>query len=110
MNAGALGAELVLSGRLPGARAKSWRFAQGYLKKTGESSKVVDRAKAIAQTKPGTVGVKVSILTPYAELKDKIKIEEKMLEKLEENSKELNKVEKLENKTKKSKNKSEKKK
>ncbi len=36
MGAGALGAEIRLSGKLPGARAKSWRFAQGYLKKTGE--------------------------------------------------------------------------
>src|SRR3989344_1316041 len=57
MNAGARGAEIRLSGKLPGARAKSWRFAQGYLKKTGDSAKVVGRAQAIAQTKPGTVGV-----------------------------------------------------
>src|SRR3989344_4785233 len=32
---GALGAEIVLSGKLPSERAKSWRFSQGYLKKTG---------------------------------------------------------------------------
>ncbi len=32
MDAGALGVEIVLSGKLPGARAKLWRFAQGYLK------------------------------------------------------------------------------
>ncbi len=35
INAGALGVEIRLSGKLPGSRAKSWRFAQGYLKKTG---------------------------------------------------------------------------
>ena len=45
MKAGALGVEIRLSGKLPGARAKTWRFAQGYLKKTGDSAKVVDRAK-----------------------------------------------------------------
>lgn len=85
MNAGALGAEIRLSGKLPGSRAKTWRFAQGYLKKTGDSAKVVDRAQARAETKPGTVGIKVSILSPYAVLKDRIKIDENLIEKLKEN-------------------------
>ena len=48
MKSGALGAELVLSGKLPSDRAKSWRFSQGYLKKTGEPAKVVNRAMAQA--------------------------------------------------------------
>lgn len=87
MTAGALGAEIRLSGRLPGARAKTWRFAQGYLKKTGDSAKVVDRAKSVAQTKPGTVGVKMSILSPDAVLTDKIVINEEFLKKLRENEK-----------------------
>jgi small subunit ribosomal protein S3 len=76
MQAGALGVEIRLSGKLPGARAKQWRFSQGFLKKTGDTAKVVDKAKARAETKPGTVGVKVSILRPDAELKDKINIQE----------------------------------
>lgn len=82
MNSGALGVEIRLSGKLPGSRAKSWRFAQGYLKKTGDNAKVVDRAKSRAQTKPGTIGVKVSILTPYAKLKDKIVMDEKFIEEI----------------------------
>ncbi len=86
MNAGALGAEIILSGKLPGARAKTWRFAQGYLKKVGDSAKVVDKAQSKAQTKPGTVGIKVSILSPYANLKDKITINEELINKLKENS------------------------
>ena len=81
MNAGALGTEIRLSGKLPSSRAKTWRFAQGYLKKTGDSAKVVDRAQAVAQTRPGTVGVKVSILSPDADLKDKIDVNDKLLEK-----------------------------
>jgi len=85
MEAGALGAEIRLSGKLPGARAKTWRFAQGYLKKTGDSAKVVDRAKAVAQTKPGTVGVKVSILSPDAILTDKIVIDDLFMKKIKEN-------------------------
>jgi len=84
--AGALGVEIRLNGKLPGARAKPWRFAQGYLKKTGDSAKVVDRAQSRAETKPGTVGVKVSILSPYAILKDKIVINEELIKKLKENA------------------------
>lgn len=86
MGRGALGVEIRLSGKLPGARAKTWRFAQGYLKKTGDSAKVVDNAQARAETKPGTVGIKVSILSPYAILKDNIVISENLLKKLKENS------------------------
>jgi small subunit ribosomal protein S3 len=82
MQAGALGAEIRLSGKLPGARAKTWRFAQGYLKKTGDPAKVVDRAQASAQTKPGTVGVKVSILSPHAKLTDRINIDDEFLARL----------------------------
>ncbi len=85
MNAGALGAEIVLSGKLPSARAKQWRFSQGYLKKIGDSAKVVERAKSTAQTKPGTVGVKVSILPPDAVLKDKITINDELIEILKRN-------------------------
>lgn len=101
MKAGALGAEIRLSGKLPSSRARSWRFAQGYLKKTGDSAKVVDRAQAKAQTKPGTVGVKVSILSPEAILKDKINIDEELLKKIKGNSKKPEKKEKIKKKTKK---------
>ncbi len=82
MNAGAQGAEIRLSGKLPSARARTWRFAQGYLKKTGDSAKVVDRAQARAQTKPGVVGVKVSILSPHVILTDRINIDDKFLKEL----------------------------
>jgi ribosomal protein S3 len=54
-NAGALGTEIRLSGKLPSSRAKTWRFAQGYLKKTGEPSKVVNRAQSQAQTMAGSL-------------------------------------------------------
>lgn len=89
MKAGALGCEIRLSGKLPSSRAKTWRFAQGYLKKTGDSAKVVDRAQARAETKPGTVGIKVSILSPHAELKDKIFINEELKSKLKANEQEF---------------------
>jgi len=89
MKAGALGCEIRLSGKLPSSRAKTLRFAQGYLKKTGDSAKVVDRAQSRAETKPGTVGIKVSILSPHALLKDKIYVNEELKEKLKANEKEF---------------------
>lgn len=85
MNAGALGAEIRLNGKLPSERAKQWRFAQGLLKKTGESAKIVDRAQARAKTKPGIVGIKVSILSPEANLNEIIKLDEGTIQKLREN-------------------------
>jgi len=86
MKAGALGAELRLTGKIPSSRAKPWRFAQGYLKKTGDSANAVDRAQSISHTKPGVVGIKVSILHPDAILKDRIKVNDELLEKLRKNS------------------------
>ena len=94
MKSGALGAEIRLSGKLPSSRAKSWRFAQGYLKKTGDTANIVDRAQARAQTKPGTVGVKVSILAPGVILKDRVKVNEELIEKLKENMADLDKPKK----------------
>jgi small subunit ribosomal protein S3 len=78
MRSGALGAEIVLSGKLPSERARSWRFAQGYLKKTGDPAKVVDRAMAQAVTLPGVTGIKVSILPPNAHIHDKIDINDNL--------------------------------
>src|SRR3989344_888035 len=92
IKAGALGTEIVLSGRLPSERAKRWRFTQGYLKKTGDPAKVVDRAQAQATTRQGVVGVQVSILPPNAPIHDKIDVTEEMRNQIRITSKELKKV------------------
>ncbi|MCK5043660.1 30S ribosomal protein S3 [Candidatus Pacearchaeota archaeon] len=89
-DAGALGIEIRISGKLPGSRAKSWRFSQGYLKKTGDNKKIVDRAQTTAQTKPGIVGVKVSILSPYVKQTDRIEITDELIKTLKNNVEELN--------------------
>lgn len=91
IDAGALGVEIRLNGKLPSTRARPWRFAQGYLKKTGDNSKVVDRAQSRAETKPGTAGVKVSILKKEAKLLDRININEELINQLKENSQIKNK-------------------
>ncbi len=79
MKAGALGVEIVLSGKLPSERARSWRFGVGYLKKTGDTAKVVDRAISQAKTLPGVVGIKVSILNPDAHIHDRIIVDDAMM-------------------------------
>lgn len=82
IKSGALGTEIVLSGRLPSERARTWRFTQGYLKKTGDPSKVVDKAQAQATTITGVVGIKVSILPPDAHIHDKIIVDDALRSKL----------------------------
>ncbi len=82
MNAKALGAEIVLSGKLPSDRAKSWRFAQGYLKKTGDPAKVVNKATAQARTQQGVIGIKVSILPPDSKIHDQIVISDELVGKI----------------------------
>src|SRR3989338_763283 len=84
MKAGALGCELRLSGKLPSDRAKSWRFAEGYLKKAGESSREIDRAQAVALTKTGIIGVKVAIMPPYARIYDKIDINDAVKQRIKQ--------------------------
>ena len=74
MRAGALGVEIRLSGKLPSDRAKSWRFAMGYLKKVGDTAKVVGKAQSTALTKLGISGIKVGILAPTAKIHDRIDI------------------------------------
>lgn len=75
MAAGAMGIEIIMSGKVPSARAKSWRFYSGYLKKSGDIALTkVRHAHAQAQLKPGTVGVKVSIMTTDVHRPDDIKV------------------------------------
>ena len=80
MQAGALGIEIKMSGKIPSARAKTWRFYSGYLKKCGNVSLTgVKRAQSIAQLKPGVVGVQVAIMPPDIKLPDNITVIEENL-------------------------------
>ncbi|MBI2654677.1 30S ribosomal protein S3 [Candidatus Woesearchaeota archaeon] len=80
----ALGIEIVISGKVPSARAKSWRFYSGYLKKCGDIALSVRKANAQAQLKTGIIGVKVSIMPPDIKLPDDIEIVEQRETKIEE--------------------------
>jgi small subunit ribosomal protein S3 len=105
MKAGALGVEIRLSGKLPSDRAKSWRFAAGYLKKVGDTAKVVAKAQSIALTKLGISGIKVAILPPDAKIHDRIDITDELKALVKRNPSEGN--EKNEEKSKKKKSKKE---
>nr|AJS12203.1 30S ribosomal protein S3 [uncultured archaeon] len=74
--AGALGIEILVSGKIPSARAKRWRFYQGYLKKCGQSATEISSAYAFAQLKSGTVGIQVRIMPPNLILPDDISIKD----------------------------------
>ncbi len=83
--AGALGAEIVMSGRLPSERAKTWRFKYGYLRKTGDESNNVDYAESVGRDKQGIIGIKVSVLVPNAVTQEEIVISEELLNKFKAN-------------------------
>jgi small subunit ribosomal protein S3 len=71
MDAGALGAEIVLSGKVTGARSRVEKFNAGYIKHNGEPAEsIVDEGKGVAVMKLGTIGVNVKIIPPGAELPD----------------------------------------
>ncbi|MHC3437996.1 30S ribosomal protein S3 [Natrialbaceae archaeon A-gly3] len=77
MDAGALGAEIVLSGKVTGARSRVEKFNAGYIKHNGEPAEsIVDEGQGVAVMKLGTIGVTVKIIPPGAELPDDFRIHE----------------------------------
>lgn len=77
MNAGALGCEVVISGKLTGARSRVEKFIDGYVKHSGHPvEEVVDEGFAVAVKKLGTLGCKVRIIQPDVILPDSYRIKE----------------------------------
>ncbi|MCS7120604.1 MAG: 30S ribosomal protein S3 [Nitrososphaerota archaeon] len=75
MEAGALGAEIVISGKLRTERARSEKFRAGYMPKSGDPAlKYVRRAVVHVQLKPGIFGIKVSIMPSGVEFPDKVEL------------------------------------
>ena len=75
MDAGALGAEIVISGKLRTERARFEKFRAGYLPKTGDAAlKYMRKAAVHIQLKPGMFGVRVRIMPPDAQFPDRIQI------------------------------------
>jgi len=75
MDAGALGCEVIIAGKLTGPRARVQKFVEGYIKHAGEPSiTIVDHGYAIAIKKLGVIGVQVMIIPPDAHLPDYFRV------------------------------------
>ncbi|MBT3405706.1 30S ribosomal protein S3 [Candidatus Woesearchaeota archaeon] len=85
MAAGAKGIEVLISGKVPSARSRTWRVYSGYLKKCGDTALVgVYRGHTTARLKSGVVGVKVSIMPPTTKMPDDIKVTGRIEEEIKE--------------------------
>lgn len=66
MESGAKGAEVSVSGKVRGQRAKSQKFSDGYMIKTGQAQKdYVETAVRHVMMRQGILGVKVQIMLPH---------------------------------------------
>ncbi len=75
MEAGALGCEIVISGKLTTERARFEKFRAGHYPIVGEPALVAMKtAEAHVQLKPGMIGVRVKIMPPDAYFPDKVTI------------------------------------
>ena len=83
MEAGAIGVEIRVTGKISGERARSERFFEGYIRKCGEpAERYVQVACAPAVLKAGVIGVRVAIqkeLPVEVFIKPKIVEEKKIL-------------------------------
>ena len=75
MNAGAKGCQIVIAGKLTGARHRTEKFTEGHVKYCGEVAlEVMDNGFASAKLKAGVLGVKVRIMKPDAKLPDEVRL------------------------------------
>jgi small subunit ribosomal protein S3e len=66
MESEAKGVEVVISGKLRGQRAKSMKFTDGYMIRSGEASRrYVDYAVRDILLKQGILGIRISIMLDY---------------------------------------------
>jgi small subunit ribosomal protein S3e len=64
--AGAKGAEVLIAGKVRGARAQSLKFGDGYFIRTGEPARLyVDTAIRHVDMRQGMIGIRVSIMLPH---------------------------------------------
>ncbi len=74
MGSGAIGAEIIISGKLGGGKGITGKFQEGYLKHCGEPAKtLVDYGFEEAQTRPGKIGVKVKIMKEFQDITGQIR-------------------------------------
>ena len=65
MESGAKGCEVIVSGKLRAARAKSMKFVDGFMIHSGQPTKeFIDRAVRHVLLRQGVLGIKVKIMLP----------------------------------------------
>jgi small subunit ribosomal protein S3 len=75
MESGALGCEIIMSGKVTGPRSRVEKFLSGYVKHSGKpSQEIVDHGYAVAVKKLGTIGCQVRIVPPNAIPPDRFEI------------------------------------
>ncbi|MBU4201915.1 MAG: 30S ribosomal protein S3 [Candidatus Altiarchaeales archaeon] len=76
MGCGARGIEITLRGKLvgKGGRSRTEKYLEGYMKKAGDSSKLVDTGLTQAYLKAGVIGVTVKIVRPDVIFPDQIEV------------------------------------
>jgi small subunit ribosomal protein S3 len=90
MEAGAVGVEITISGKLRGERATYEKLRAGKIYKAGDPvDYIVDRAVAKALLKPGMYGIEVLIVKPGIRLPDQVEIKELSPAELEKLKQEL---------------------
>ena len=75
MDAGALGCEIIISGKITGPRKRREKFLDGCIKHAGiPAEELVDKKFAIAIKKLGVLGVQVKIVQPDVVMPDNFRI------------------------------------
>ena len=99
LDAGAIGAEIIIAGKVTGSKSMTAKFIEGYLKHCGQPAKeLVHIGFAEAHTRPGKIGVTIKIMryfqTITGELTTEVRktlpqVEETVIEKILEKDTEM---------------------
>ena len=103
MDRGALGCEIIMSGKLKGPRGRMEKMVAGYIKHCGSiAEEIVDKGYSIAMKKAGVIGVRVWIVPPDSKIPDAFHMnvvnKEGEKEEAKEEKKEKEREEKMESK------------
>src|SRR5512136_121254 len=75
MDSGARGCQVIIAGKLTGARHRTEKFKEGHIKYCGQAKlDFMHQGFATAKLKPGVMGVTVQIMDPNAKLPDEVEI------------------------------------
>lgn len=97
-DAGVIGAEIEITGKLSGNRGRTEKFSFGYVKRCGNTSKAnVQQGYALAVTIPGAIGVKVRVMKEMPEFMHRdVDVSKEILHESEETEESVNKSERIE--------------